>query len=200
MSIRIDRVYTRSGDDGQTGLVGGGRVSKAGAQVRLYGEIDELNSVLGVVRACCTVKTAQLEAELAQLQQELFDVGAQAASPPDSIPDSMWRVDAEAIARLERLCDQFGAELPALRSFVIPGGSMLAAQLHVARAVCRRAERGAVGLRSEQQSAASPQLAVEIVHYLNRLSDLLFVFARWALVREGKDSPLWVPAPDRKPA
>jgi cob(I)alamin adenosyltransferase len=180
--VRLDRIYTRGGDRGQTSLGDGSRVSKLDPLVAAYGAVDELNSVLG---------WAQVEAgdaRLGRIQNELFDLGAD-LSVPFADDDGRLRIEQAAIDRLEADCDEANAALPMLRSFVLPGGTELAARLHVARAACRRAERevlGAAGLRP-----VNPLAAV----YLNRLSDLLFVLARAANV--GGHEPLWLPGGER---
>ncbi|MCB0343477.1 MAG: cob(I)yrinic acid a,c-diamide adenosyltransferase [Bdellovibrionales bacterium] len=197
MSIKINRVYTRSGDKGQTGLVGGERTSKASKQVQTYGDIDELNCVLGLARTSLNEATKSLDPILENLQQELFDVGAEIASPPGAIPDSMWTVEDTAVARLEKLCDELGRDLPELDSFILPGGSRVCAEIHLARAVCRRAERSLVELRDEQAALNVPVLNEAVLRYVNRLSDALFIAARWALAAEGKTAPLWQPAGKR---
>ena len=198
MSIKINRVYTRSGDGGKTGLVGGDKVSKASPRVSAYGSIDELNSHIGKARSLLKGKTLKLDPILEYLQHELFDVGAQVATPASKIPDSMWKVNEDANTRLEKLCDEFGERLPELESFILPGGSELASELHIARTVCRRAEREFVSLlEEEERGGASEQTSHLILVYLNRLSDALFVLARWALDAEGKSTPLWVPAGKR---
>lgn len=191
MTFKINRVYTRSGDSGETGLVGGARVSKADLRVRSYGDIDELNSQLGLLKERLSKKTQSLKSVLEELQQELFDLGSEiATAPADSYPQ-MILVSAEKVTRLEALCDKFGDGLPELESFLLPGGSEVAALCHVARCVCRRAERQMVEL--VEASRNDPQCAVrpEALQYMNRLSDLLFVLARWSLKEEGKDAPLW---------
>ncbi len=198
MSFKINRVYTRSGDDGRTALVGGAKVLKSSAQVCAYGEIDELNSLLGLVRCELTQATQALDPVLEGFQQELFDVGAEIASPPDAVPKGMWRVDEPAIKRLEACCDEFGQGLPELDSFILPGGSRLASLLHLARTVCRRAERSIVEMKCAQEEQQGATASAEVGKYMNRMSDALFVMARWALQAEGRESPLWVQASKRK--
>ena len=197
MSFRINRVYTRSGDSGETSLIGGARVSKADARVEVYGTIDEANAALGVVKEHLGPETQEARAALEQLQQALFDVGAELATPPGAEYPGMVRVSAEETAGLEALCEKFRAGLPDLTSFILPGGSVCAAFLHVARTVVRRAERGAVGLAAregEHGGGVNP----EVIRYLNRLSDLLFILARWVLAREGRDVPCWIKPGDRR--
>ena len=181
--VRLTRIYTRGGDRGETSLGDGSRVSKLDGRIAAYGTVDELNSQLGVVLAgdC----PDQLRPTLVRLQNELFDVGADLCVPFER--EGRLRVDQAAIDRLEDECDRFNQELPPLTSFVLPGGIEAAAALHVARAVCRRAERDtlAVGLEHE----VNPLAAV----YLNRLSDLLFILARTANALAGVVEPRWLP-------
>jgi cob(I)alamin adenosyltransferase len=165
------KIYTKTGDRGDTGLFGGARVSKASLRVAAYGDVDELNSVLGVVCAH-TTDAARLEA-LRRIQCELFVVGAELAKNPDKDVDLGMPLVAEAdIQRLERAIDAVDQVLPPLKTFILPGGSMAAAFLHVARTTCRRAERSVVSL------AQSEAVRAELIRYLNRLSDLLFTLAR----------------------
>ena len=192
MTIRIDRVYTRTGDDGQTGLVGGKRVAKDDPRIACYGDVDELNSVLGVVRSLTaepplagTPEAARLDAVLAFVQQELFDVGSELATPPDAEYEGMIRVGDDAIARLEGWMDELAPDLPVLKSFVLPGGGAAASMLHVARTVCRRSERTVTALVRSGEAAANT------ARYLNRLSDLLFVQARWIAIASGHAEVLW---------
>jgi cob(I)alamin adenosyltransferase len=181
--VRLTRIYTRGGDAGETSLGDGSRVSKLDGRIGAYGAVDELNSLLGVVLAgdC----PAALRPTLERVQNELFDVGADLAVPW-GIEDRL-RVDQAQIDALEADCDRFNADLPSLRSFVLPGGTAAAAALHVARTVCRRAERDALAAGLEHE--LNPLALV----YLNRLSDLLFILARSANASAGRDEPLWKP-------
>jgi cob(I)alamin adenosyltransferase len=172
--MRITRVYTRSGDQGETSLVDGSRVSKADLRVASYGDVDELNSLLGLTRV--GLADAQLDALLGRIQNELFVLGADLASPAGTpVP----RVSEELVEELEHDIDALMEELEPLREFVLPGGNQLGATLHLARTVARRAERTAVAL------AAQEAITDAAVRYLNRLSDLLFVTARVANKRGG---------------
>lgn len=177
--MRITRVYTKTGDAGETSLVDGSRVSKAHERVAAYGDVDELNSLLGLARvglADAQLADAQLDAALGKIQNELFIVGADLASP---LTIQVPRVDETHIAELEQLIDSLLEELEPLREFILPGGTQLGASLHLARTVARRAERSIVTL------AAREEINEQALIYLNRLSDLLFVMARVANQRAG---------------
>ena len=178
--VRLTRIYTRGGDAGETSLGDGSRVSKLDPRIRAYGITDELNSQLGVVLAGDLPE--QVRAPLTRVQNELFDVGAD-LSVPFAGPDDRLRTTQEMVDRLERLCDEFNAELPELKSFVLPGGTEAAARIHVARATARRAELAAL------EADVNPLARV----YLNRVSDLLFILARAANALAGCDEPLWRP-------
>ncbi len=167
------KIYTRTGDKGETGLFGGARVSKADPRVAAYGDVDELNSVIGVART--ENLDATVDGLLARVQTELFDLGAELATVPEKAESvDTPSIEEDEISRLETAIDRFEADLKPLKTFVLPGGSRAAAQLHVARCVCRRAERSLVALASR-----SP-VREETIRYLNRLSDLLFTLARHA--------------------
>lgn len=180
------KIYTKTGDHGDTGLFGGPRVPKSDPRVEAYGDVDELNAALGAARA--SVEDPEIDAELGRIQAELFCVGAELATPHGArARRAIPPVDPAWTGRLERAIDGWDAELPALTHFVLPGGTRTAAALHVARTVCRRAERRAVAL------AAAVEIEPAVLAYLNRLSDLLFVAARVANHRAGKEEPLWAP-------
>ncbi|HWB11685.1 MAG TPA: cob(I)yrinic acid a,c-diamide adenosyltransferase [Pirellulales bacterium] len=165
------KIYTKTGDSGETGLFGGPRVSKDDPRVEAYGDVDELNALLGLVR--CEPLEAPIDQLLAVIQNELFDLGAELASPePDRV--GTRRITAVRAGALESAIDQYEAQLPPLKNFILPGGVRAAALLHLARTVCRRAERRVVALSRREPISA------EIVVYVNRLSDLLFVLARAA--------------------
>jgi cob(I)alamin adenosyltransferase len=185
--VRLTKIYTRGGDAGETSLGDGSRVSKLDCRIAAFGTVDELNSSLGVVLA--GELPEELRGPLVRIQNELFDVGAD-LSVPWGVTDRL-RVDQELIDRLEQLCDAFNADLPELRSFVLPGGTEAAARLHVARTICRRAEREV--LRGAQEVELNPL----VLRYLNRLSDLLFILARAANASAGRDEPLWKPGSSR---
>jgi len=181
------KIYTKTGDRGDTGLFGGGRVSKASLRVDTYGEVDELNSVVGLVRTEPFDK--QIDELFATVQSRLFDLGAELATSPDSKVElgiaGVTEADVEA---LERVIDKAETELAPLRTFVLPGGSKAAAYLHLARTVCRRAERRLVAL------AECEPVRPECIRYVNRLSDTLFVLARLANHRAGVADVPWVGA------
>jgi cob(I)alamin adenosyltransferase len=181
--VRLTKIYTRGGDTGETSLGDGARVSKLDARIAAYGTVDELNAAIGLVLA--GDHPADAVDALARIQNELFDLGADLSVPMEH--EARLRVTQAQIDALERDCDRFNADLPELKSFVLPGGSAAAARLHVARTVCRRAEREAI--------AASGVYAVNplALVYLNRLSDLLFILARAANVADGREEPLWRP-------
>jgi len=179
--VRLTKIYTRGGDAGQTSLGDGSRVSKLDPRIRAYGVVDELNSNLGLALADATLPE-QLRAPLERVQNQLFDVGADLSVPWNG-PDDRLRATQAMVDELEQLCDEHNAELPELRSFVLPGGTAAAAQLHVARTIARRAELTALG------ADVNPLARV----YLNRVSDLLFIFARRANQLAGRDEPLWRP-------
>lgn len=172
--VTLNRIYTRTGDAGTTRLASGASVSKSDARVEAYGAVDETNACLGLARLHAA---ADLDAMLARIQNELFDLGADLATPakPDEVEGQALRVLDSQVARLEAEIDTLNAHLPALTSFILPGGTPAAAALHLARTVCRRAEREAVRLVEAGEAVSGPAL-----RYLNRLSDFLFVAARHA--------------------
>jgi cob(I)alamin adenosyltransferase len=186
--VRLTRIYTRGGDAGETSLGDGSRVSKRDPRIEAYGTVDELNSTIGLVLAAGPPE--ELRAWLEQIQNELFDLGADLSVPLDDARERL-RVGASQVRMLEERCDAVNARLQPLTSFVLPGGTEVAARLHLARTVCRRAERLAVGLAGEHP--VNP----EALRYLNRLSDLLFILARAANAAEGRQEPLWKPGGSR---
>ena len=190
--VLLNRIYTRSGDAGKTRLATGEPVSKASARVEAYGAVDELNAFIGLARRA-TAEEATIDPILARIQNDLFDLGADLSTPKRAIgtPPAL-RIIADQVARLEREIDALNEGLEPLTSFVLPGGSAAAAALHVARTVCRRAERVAVAFAQEDGEAAHDQA----MRYLNRLSDLLFVAARFANAR-GAGDVLWAPGATR---
>jgi cob(I)alamin adenosyltransferase len=187
--LAINRVYTRLGDAGETSLAGGQRVPKDSPRIEAYGTVDELNSFAGLARATAAdaPALADLSTILLRVQHELFNLGSILATLPADVHPRQARITEVEIAQLETEMDRMNAELPALRSFVLPGGSRLNAELHVCRTVCRRAERKATALAREEQIPA------EAVKYLNRLGDAFFVWSRWASHRTGVPETLWEP-------
>lgn len=179
------KIYTKTGDAGETGLFAGPRVRKDDPRIEAYGAIDELNAVLGVVR--CEPVSADLHGLLARLQHELFDVGAELATPAPARV-GMAQIGETQAAALERDIDRYEATLPPLKQFILPGGARAAALLHLARTVCRRAERRVVTL------AARETIGPGLIVYVNRLSDLLFVLARAANAQAGQGDVPWQPA------
>jgi cob(I)alamin adenosyltransferase len=185
--VRLDRIYTRGGDAGETSLGDGRRVSKADPRVEALGTVDELNALLGVALAADLA--AEFRPWLERIQNELFDLGADLAVPLEDTKRERLRVTPEQVAWLEGRCDEANERLEPLRSFVLPGGTESAALLHLARTVCRRAERDVVAL------AAEADVNPNALAYLNRLSDLLFILAR-AANADGEE-PLWQPGAGR---
>jgi cob(I)alamin adenosyltransferase len=186
--VRLTRIYTRAGDAGETSLGDGSRVPKTDARIEAYGTVDELGAAIGLVLAAGPPE--EFRPWLERIQQLLFDVGADLAVPLEDGRERL-RAAQEQVDWLEELCDLVNERLPPLRSFVLPGGTEVAARLHVARTVCRRAERRAVALAAE---APVNRLALAC---LNRLSDLLFILARAANAEAGADEPLWKPGGSR---
>jgi cob(I)alamin adenosyltransferase len=187
--IALNRIYTRTGDAGDTHLVGGQRVAKDNLRIECYGTVDELNSFVGAARVTAESEpaVASLAAILKRIQHELFNLGSILATLPADVHPKQPRVTSAEIDQLEREIDQANSVLPALRSFVLPGGSRLDADLHVCRTVCRRAERLLVGL------ARVESVPEEAIRYLNRMSDALFVWSRWANHASGVAETLWTP-------
>ena len=189
MAIRITRVYTRRGDRGETDLVGGARVTKDSARIDAYGTVDELNAAIGVVRAVNgstrAAKARELDEMLRRLQNELFDLGGELATPADAFQPGMFRVGPGEVKALEETLDRCQKDLAPLKSFVLPGGGPVSAFLHVARTVCRRAERDVLRLMRQEEVGEWP------LAYLNRLSDLLFVLSRWVGRHRREKEFLW---------
>jgi len=188
--VAINRVYTRRGDDGLTNLAGGQRLAKNTTRIEAYGTVDELNGFVGLARESALEagdRVAALAGILLRVQHELFNLGSELATLPEDLHPKQARITEQETDRLEQEIDEMNAELPALRSFVLPGGSRLNAELHVCRTVCRRAERVVVTLGGEGAAVGMP------VQYLNRLSDALFVWSRWASHRLGTAEILWEP-------
>ena len=187
--VTLSRIYTRGGDKGRTSLVDGKRVAKHSLRVAAYGAVDEANAVIGIARL--QVADPAIGAMLQRIQNDLFDLGADLANPPAKQPKfEPLRILQAQVDRLEAEIDRLNADLTPLNSFVLPGGTPAAAQLHLARTVVRRAEREATALAA-REAVSEPAL-----RYLNRLSDLLFVMARWVNDKGAADS-LWVPGQNR---
>lgn len=191
--VKINRIYTRTGDDGTTGLVGGSRISKNSLRVHAYGEIDELNSWLGYSASLASAPSlSAILPAIALIQNELFDIGSEVASPPGADIKSLPLVLEDRIEQLEKWIDSFSGNLPELRSFVLPGGDPVTSAFHVARTVARRAERNLLALHEKEPLRDVP------IKYVNRLSDLLFSFARYSAHQLGTAEVLWVPAQTRQ--
>jgi cob(I)alamin adenosyltransferase len=191
MPVRITRVYTRTGDDGTTALVGGTRVPKDCKRIAAYGTIDELNASLGLARVFNEERLAEgeghqwLDDVLRRLQNELFDLGSELATPEDAVYEGMFRFSEQEVKALERLMDQCQKELEPLKSFILPGGGRIGGFLHQCRTICRRAERDILALSREEP--INPCL----LKYVNRLSDAFFVLSRWVGKRLGEKEYLW---------
>jgi cob(I)alamin adenosyltransferase len=191
MAIRITKVYTRAGDKGFTKLVGGKKVPKDAARIEAYGTIDELNSVLGLARVfnddlkSDLPAAQQLDEIFRRLQNELFDLGSELATPPDFSYEGMFKVGEDEVKALERLIDELQKDLAPLNSFILPGGGKVGGFLHQARTVCRRAEREILRLSREEEISPWP------LKYVNRLSDLLFVLSRWVSKNLGEPEYVW---------
>ncbi len=187
--VRINKVYTRTGDKGETALVGGKKVPKDSLRIECYGTVDELNAVVGLVRSSLEESPAgaKLLPIISRVQNELFNLGAQLATPDSDRYEGQPIIGQRHIDALESEIDELNEGLPALKSFILPGGGWSSSYLHLARTVCRRVERLAVRLAREQD------IGPHAVGYLNRLSDALFVFGRWTAQQEGVDELLWEP-------
>ncbi len=191
MGIRITRVYTRTGDRGDTALVGGRRVAKDSPRIEAYGGIDELNAIIGLARVFNAEQVERsekhrwLDGVLRTMQNELFDLGSELATPVDAVYEGMFRVGPTEVAALERLIDECQRDLEPLRSFVLPGGGRVSGFLHQARTVCRRVERRILALSRVEPIGDEP------LKYVNRLSDLLFVLSRWVGKHLGETEYLW---------
>ena len=188
--MRIHKVYTRTGDQGMTDLVGGERVAKDSLRIESYGTVDELQSVLGMLRAALSESIEVGDARaivghIHRVQQDLFDLGSTLSTPPQHMERVKNPITPERIAWLEEIMDRWNEELPPLRSFVLSGGGRFSALGHVARTVCRRCERAVLRLAREEEVPPEP------LRYLNRLSDFLFVLARHLARTFGEDEPLW---------
>lgn len=192
------KVYTRTGDDGTTALFGGGRVAKSHPRISAYGTVDEANAALGMARAALTADASgdpspadlRADALLAKLQNELFILGGDLATPGE-VSYPVPRIEASHVTHLEEQIDALTEDLPPLKNFVLPGGTACAAALHLGRTISRRAERLVV------ETATLEEVSAEAIHYLNRLSDLLFTLARWVNLQAGVEEPVWAPVKNR---
>jgi cob(I)alamin adenosyltransferase len=192
MAIRLTRIYTRTGDKGTTALVGGKRVPKESGRLEAYGTVDELNSIVGIVRTYLTEYKDRLGDDYAwysemlrRIQNELFDVGSELATPPDGEYEGMHKMGAGEVKQLEEEMNQMEKDLQPLKSFTLPGGGVLNAFLHQARTVCRRAERVLWRVKREEE------IGDQVIIYINRLSDHLFVQSRWIAKRLNEPEYLW---------
>jgi len=192
MAIRLTRIYTRTGDKGTTELVGGKRVPKESGRLEAYGTVDELNSIIGIVRTYLTEYKTRLGDDygwysemLRRIQNELFDVGSELATPPDGEYEGMYKIGAGEVKKLEEEMDRMEKDLQPLNSFTLPGGGVLNAFLHQARTVCRRGERVLWAVKREEE------IADQDIIYINRLSDHLFVQSRWIAKRRSEPEVLW---------
>jgi cob(I)alamin adenosyltransferase len=195
MTISITRVYTRTGDHGETALVGGARVPKDSPRIVAYGTLDELNAAVGLARVFNAERLAEggsarahhewLDGVLRRLQNQIFDLGGELATPPAAAYEGMFRVGEPEVTELERLMDRCQKDLPPLKSFVLPGGGRIQGFLHQARTVCRRAEREVLALSRAEPIGEWP------LRYVNRLSDALFVLGRWVGKHMGEPEYLW---------
>lgn len=191
--LALNRIYTRRGDAGETGLAGGQRVAKDSLRIQSYGNVDELNSFLGLAGVSCQEQGGRdprmglLSSILRRVQHELFNLGSILATSPEDVHPKQARITPAEIEQLEREIDAMNEDVPPLRSFVLPGGTRLNAELHLARTVCRRAERSLVALAREES------VPPEAIQYLNRLSDAIFVWSRWANFVLHAPEILWDP-------
>jgi cob(I)alamin adenosyltransferase len=193
MSVYLSKIYTKTGDRGQTALVGGHMVPKDSLRIEAYGSIDELNAVLGLVRRANQDEKGpdsarqRIDALLQRVQNELFNLGSLLATLPADLSPQQPRVEERHIEALEKEIDALNENIPPLRSFTLPGGGWVSSYLHLARTVCRRAERRLVTLAGKEEVGAEP------VKYVNRLSDLLYVLGRWNVRERSETEPLWTP-------
>jgi cob(I)alamin adenosyltransferase len=188
--VYLSKIYTKTGDRGQTALVGGQMVPKDSPRIEAYGSVDELNAVIGLVLRANEDETGpeaakdKLRAILTRVQNELFNLGSILATLPEDVGEKQPRIEARHVEALEKEIDELNEHLPALRSFTLPGGGWVSSYLHLARTVCRRAERRLLALEG---------VDAESMKYLNRLSDALYVMGRWNVRERGEQEPLWVP-------
>jgi cob(I)alamin adenosyltransferase len=185
--IALNRIYTKTGDGGETHLAGGQRVAKDSLRIQCYGTVDELNAFVGMAGISAVDSVPELAEILRRVQHELFNLGSILATSPSDVHPKQARITPKEISQLEEEIDRMNADLAPLRSFVLPGGSRLNTELHACRTICRRAERIAVSLSREEE------IPPEAIQYLNRLSDAFFVWSRWANHTLGAPEVLWEP-------
>jgi cob(I)alamin adenosyltransferase len=185
--IALNRIYTKTGDHGETHLAGGQRVAKDSLRIECYGTVDELNAFVGMAGISAAESVPELAAILRRVQHELFNLGSILATLPSDVHPKQARITPKEISQLEQEIDRMNADLPTLRSFVLPGGTRLNTELHACRTICRRAERIAVSLSRDEE------IPPEAIQYLNRLSDAFFVWSRWANHILGAPEVLWEP-------
>jgi cob(I)alamin adenosyltransferase len=185
--IALNRIYTKTGDQGETHLAGGQRVLKDSLRIECYGTVDELNAFVGMAGVSAADSVPELAAILRRVQHELFNLGSILATRPSDVHPKQARITPTEVLQLDQEIDRMNADLPMLRSFVLPGGSRLNTELHACRTICRRAERIAVSLSREEE------IPPEAIQYLNRLSDAFFVWSRWANHILGVPEVLWEP-------
>jgi cob(I)alamin adenosyltransferase len=192
--VKLNKIYTRTGDDGTTGLGNGKRVAKYALRVESFGTVDEANACIGMARLHTQVNFPELDLMLARIQNDLFDLGADLCTPDsgEPLPYEPLRIVGEQVTRLEKEIDLLNGELAPLNSFVLPGGSASSAYLHLSRTVCRRAER----LMAELVAQPGERVGTAAMKYINRLSDFLFVASRWVNDKGARDV-LWVPGKNR---
>lgn len=193
--VRLNKIYTRTGDAGETRLVGGQKVPKSSSRIEAYGTVDELSACVGLARTALAAPggpagAGELERVLRRIQNELFNLGSDLATRPEDRHPRQPVIEERHVSALEHEIDGWNATLPELRSFILPGGGWVAAYLHLARTVCRRAERLVVAMT--RQDPPEP-VSAAVVPYLNRLSDALFVMSRFASRLYGEPEPLWEP-------
>jgi cob(I)alamin adenosyltransferase len=188
-TLAINRVYTKHGDQGETKLVGGQTVSKADLRIECYGTVDELNAYVGAARlSCLEINLTEMANVLYGVQNALFNLGSLLATLPQDLHPMQPRVTLEDVEKLEKSIDHFNENLPPLRSFVLPGGNRANVELHMARTICRRAERLCVRLKEVET-----ELDSAVIPYINRLSDAFFVWSRYVVVSQGIAEHLWTP-------
>lgn len=188
------KIYTKTGDKGETSLLGGKRIDKNCLEMRLIGEVDELNAALGIVLVslhCHSERSEEsLSSFLQNIQRDLFKIGAEFASLQTPLSESMEKINSDRVVEMEKMIDEFWSELPELKNFILPGGCEAGARLHLARTICRRLERELVAFGKSEDRSPKSNLRPELYIYLNRLSDFLFTAARWVNFKAGEEEIL----------